>query len=286
MVLRVGYGIKPSDLPNVDIIVSGGGETLAANAAAAKVLGVPNVFCGNLRRLSVEHIRLVIAWSERFRSHPNYLVSLPPSPFVVPRAGSRALGRAPPRLVAVLIGGNTGPVRYDRVDWDNLLQFLRDAHKSHGLRWLVTTSRRSSRVIADALATMAADRSGGIEKFVDYRTAGPNTVAQIFSAADAVLVTADSSTMISEAVGACLPVVGVASTNGTAEKKEEEFRAFLAHNGWYGTLRLSELTPDTFLAALRKVKPRHKTVLEELAEGLRDRLPELFAPIGSMTSGR
>jgi mitochondrial fission protein ELM1 len=42
-----------------------------------------------------------------------------------------------------LIGGNSGAYRYRQKDWLQLTGFLRDAHRSHGIRWLATTSRRS-----------------------------------------------------------------------------------------------------------------------------------------------
>ena len=80
LILRLGFGIRADDLPAADVVVSAGGETLAANAAAAKVLGAPNIFCGRLRRLGPEHVKLVIVSLQRFAELPNHLVALPPSP--------------------------------------------------------------------------------------------------------------------------------------------------------------------------------------------------------------
>ena len=44
------------------------------------------------------------------------------------------------------------------------------------MRWLATTSRRSGRFIADALAAMAQTGEGGLETFIDFRTAGAGTL--------------------------------------------------------------------------------------------------------------
>ena len=125
-----------------------------------------------------------------------------------PRSASGAPIRPPE--IGVLIGGNSGAHRYGAEDWQQLISFLQDAHRAHGMRWLAATSRRSGSFIGDALAAMAARGESGLDTFVDFRTAGAGTLPQIFAAADAILCTDDSTTMISEAVGARLPVVSVA----------------------------------------------------------------------------
>jgi uncharacterized protein len=278
LVLRLAYGVDQSDLPASDLVVSAGGQTLAANAAAAKLLGVPNVFCGRLRRLAPQHVRLAIVSLERFQGLPNHLVTLPPSPYEVELPSRpEPLGPGkPPRLVGALIGGDSGSVRYGPEDWERLVAFLRTAHRRHGVRWLASTSRRSGAQITDALAALAAEGNGPIERFIDYRTAGPGTLKQILTTVQAILVTADSSSMISEAVGAGLPVVGITCDNDRMEEREAEFRRLMVRKGWYRALSFAELEPDTFLAALAEVKPRRTSALDELATALRERLPELF----------
>jgi uncharacterized protein len=280
LILRLGFGIRTEALPTADVVVSAGGETLAANAAAAKLLGVPNVFCGRLRRMSPEHVKLVIVSLERYGALPNHLVSLPPSPIDTPPAagaGSR-FGRAdPPARVGVLIGGNSGAHRYGTEDWLQLTRFLREANRAHGIRWLAATSRRSGDFIGDTLSAMAANKKGGLEAFIDFRTAGPGTLPQVFAAADAILCTDDSTTMISEAVGACLPVVSVTPAATFLEAREAEYRQFLANKSWYRLLPMPKLTPDSFLGALEEITPRTSSQLDELAAALSGRLPDLFA---------
>jgi mitochondrial fission protein ELM1 len=278
-ILAMGYGLGLPDLPKTDIVVSAGGETLAANAAAARALGVPNIFCGRIRRLAPQHVQVILVSLERFGSLPNHLLTLPPSSIEMARPnGERAqLGPAnPPKSVAVLIGGDSGAISYRATDWEGLLRFLRDAHQSQGVRWLVTTSRRSPSDVADALAKLTRDPASGIDKFVDYRASGPGTLAEILKAADAVLVTADSTTMTSEAVAAGLPVVGVLPDRAMPEEREVEYRAFLAGQGWYRSLAISQLTAPRFLDALSEVKPRQTSALDELASALASRLPQLF----------
>jgi hypothetical protein len=283
LILRLGFGVRADRLPAADVVVSAGGATLAANAAVAQVLGTPNIFCGRLRRLGPEHVKLVIVSLQRFAALPNHLVALPPSPIdagaaaAADKSTAARFGRAnPPARVGVLIGGDSGAHRYGTEDWLHLIGFLQDAHRLHGVRWLAATSRRSGSFIGDALAAMAAKGEGGLETFVDFRTAGAGTLPQIFAAANAILCTDDSTTMISEAVGARLPVVSVAPADSALEAREAEYRDFLAGEGWYRALPLSKLTPETFLAALEEITPRTSSQLDELAQALSRRLPELF----------
>ncbi len=282
LVLWLGYGVRREALPAADVVVSAGGETLAANAAAARLMDAANVFCGRLRRLAPEHVRVVIVAQERLAAQPNHLVALPPSPIEGRRsplpAGTPHLGRQnPPRLAGVLIGGNSGAFYYSVRDWTDLIRFMRETHRQHGVRWVATTSRRSGPFIGDALAQMAGESGSGLERFVDYRTSGPGSVQDVFAAVDAIVCTDDSTTMISEAVGAQLPVVAVRPDANTLEEREREYRDFLAHKGWYGAVPISQLGPESFLAALEGISPRMSSPIDELADALRQRLPELIS---------
>jgi uncharacterized protein len=282
MVLRLGYRIDGTALPAADLVVSAGGETLAANAAAARLLGAVNIFCGRLRRLAPAHVRLAIVSLERFAGLPNHLVCLPPSP-IEPRATARVAHSAPfgpgnpPRIAGLLVGGNSGRLRYREADWQRLAQFMREAHRQFGIGWMATTSRRSGAFVGDTLAAMAGEPGGPIIRFIDYRTAGPGALAEIFAQSDAILCTEDSTTMISEAVGAGLPVVTVGPDRSRLEAREVEYRQFLEHQGWYRPLKLAALTPNAFLGALAQVRPRKTSQLDELATALGRRLPDLFA---------
>jgi mitochondrial fission protein ELM1 len=281
-ILRIGYRLAAHALPRADIVVSSGGETLAANVAAAELLSVANVFSGRMRRLAPARVSVNLVSLERLATHPNALVCLPPSP-IAPLAGrvARRLGRHhPPRHLGVLIGGNSGSYRFRPADWRHLTEFVTQAHRAVGLAVLATTSRRSDRHIAEALAALARAPGSGIETFIDYRQAGPGTLAEIYAAADAILCTDDSTAMISEAIGACLPVVAVRPASGRLAGQEREYRDLLAARGWYRPLPLAELTVDTFLTALEEITPPASGPLDTLARELARRLPQLRLPHG------
>jgi hypothetical protein len=82
--------------------------------------------------------------------------------------------------------------------------------------------------------------------------------------------------MLSEAVGACLPLLAVAPEARALETREAEYRQLLAERGWYRSLSLAQLTSDTFLAALEEITPRTNSAREELAAAIGRRLPGLL----------
>src|SRR6476619_4651317 len=145
-----------------------------------------------------------------------------------------------------------------------------------GTRWLVSTSRRTPDFVADRVAEFAKDESV-IAHFIDYRTAGPGTLPDVFRKAEVIVCTEDSSTMVSEAVSARLPVVGVAPKAHRFTDAESAYREFLVRNNRCNVLPIASLTPETYAAALSEMDPTTEIPLDALAAKLKARLPALFA---------
>lgn len=279
--LRMAYRIDADALPKADLVVSAGGETHMPNICVARFLGVPSIFCGSLLRgLEPEHFSLIISSYDRDAASPRHMVVLKPSaidpdalgrPAAVPRYGPELH----PRLAGLLIGGNAGPFRYRRQEWELLLGFAAEVSKAWGTRWLVSTSRRTPAHVADRIAELAKDDSV-VARFIDYRTAGPGTLPEIFAKAEIIVCTEDSSTMISEAVSARLPVVGVAPAAHRFTDEEQDYRSFLIRNGWCRVLPIAALTPATLATALSEIEPLKENPLDALAAKLKERLPALF----------
>jgi len=279
--LRMAYRIDAEAIPQADLVVSAGGETHMPNLCVTRLLGVPNIFCGSLLRgLGPENFSLIISSYERDVASPRHLVVLKPSsidpdalgrPAVVPRYGPDKH----PAVAGLLVGGKAGPFRYKRQEWERLLSFMAEVSKAWGTRWLVSTSRRTPDTVADRIAELAKD-DGVIARFIDFRTAGPGTLPEIFASAEVIVCTEDSSTMISEAVSARLPVVGVAPKAHRFTAEEKDYRNFLMKNGWCRVLPIADLSPDAFAGALAEIEPLQENPLDALAAKLKERLPELF----------
>jgi mitochondrial fission protein ELM1 len=279
--LRMAYRIQADELPKADLVVSAGGETQMPNICVTRLFDVPNIFCGALLRgLGAENFSLVISSYDRDATSPRHMVVLKPSaidpdalgrPASIPRYGP---GNHP-HLAGLLIGGNAGPIRYRAGEWERLLDFAKLLSQAWGTRWLISTSRRTPGHVADKVAELARDQSV-VERFIDYRTAGPGTLPEIFGEAEMIVCTEDSSTMVSEAVSARLPVIGVAPAAHRFTDEESAYRAFLVRNNWSRVLPIAALTPDTFAAALSEIEPIKENPLDALAARLKERLPALF----------
>ena len=280
--LHMAYRIDAEALPRADLVVSAGGETQMPNICVTRFLDVPNIFCGSLLRgLGSENFSLVISSYDRDAGSARHMVVLKPSPIDPDMLGRPAsvplYGREKhPRIAGLLIGGNAGPFRYRRDEWGQLLDFAKHLSKAWGTRWLVSTSRRTPDHVADRIAELAQDKSV-VARFIDYRTAGPGTLPEVFAKAEVIVCTEDSSTMVSEAVSARLPAVGVAPQAHRFTDEESAYRALLVRNNWCRVLPIVSLTPEAFAAALSEIEPIKENPLDALAAKLKERLPALFS---------
>jgi hypothetical protein len=82
--------------------------------------------------------------------------------------------------------------------------------------------------------------------------------------------------MVSEAVSARLPVIGVAPEAHRFTDEESVYRAFLVRNNWCRVLPIAGLAPDSFAKALSEIEPIGQNPLDALAAKLKERLPQLF----------
>ena len=285
LVLNIGYGLRAASLPPADLVVSAGGQTIAANVACARILGAANIFCGSLRHVAPDTMSLTISSYAAHAQLPRHIVTLKPSgidPDDLPPCADTAIALTPdmssaPKIAGCLIGGQSGQFTYDKTDWDHLVEFLHAAQDTSGTGWIVSTSRRTEDDIADRLAALAAQSDGPIVEFIDFRCAGPGTLPSLFARAEAILCTADSSTMISEAVCARRPVIGVTPRHHSFTSAEAQYRQFMEDNNWTRTRALSELTPQSWRQDLKQIAPLEQNHLELLAARLETHLPGLFA---------
>ncbi len=279
-ILKWGYNIRASKLPPVDLVISAGGETQIANIAVTECLGVKNIFCGSLRNVSPENFSLIVTSYERFQSEPRYLVTLKPSTI-----DPDALGRPkdvpvysadnPPRLAGLLIGGDSGLFHYGEDEWLRLLDFVSQVSEAWGTKWLISTSRRTDKRVGYAIQRLAQQPSI-VEDYIDYNTAGPGTLSKIFSQSEVIVCTEDSSTMISEAISARLPVVGVAPEDHSFKSDEQFYRDMMLRNNWCRFVMIGGITVERFGQVLSEIKPMQANHLDQLAVSLKEKLPEIF----------
>ena len=277
--LRLIYGLAPSQVPSADVIVSAGAETLPASAAIARLNGVPNVFCGSLRHFHPDSFRLVLTSYPSHADRPRHVMVLKPSALSrkeLARSAALLSAGAVPQVMALLLGGNSRECQFQAEDWSKLLDLTEHAYQALGIRWVVSNSPRTPENVSDFFAAHSAAGSEAIITFVDVRVTGPGTIGQVLEPAEAVVCTDDSSSMVSECISAGRPVIGVQPQRVRFTPEEQGYRQYLIQNGWYRTIPISVLTPDVLLDEIARIRPLGEDPLDRLASILQEHLPELF----------
>ena len=184
-----------------DLIVSSGGQGAILAASLAKRFAARWIFCGDCSGIDRSRLDIVVSPVSRTGDslwvRSEILFSEPlPEPNPVER-------KTDPRLAAVLIGGPSRSHRYAEEDWVGLAQGLRRM-ADDGWRFLLTTSARTP---ADVEARLRRELpADALRRAVWWHDAPERLARQFLADADTVLVTQDSLTMTSEAIGAQKPV--------------------------------------------------------------------------------
>ncbi|MBB2205158.1 mitochondrial fission ELM1 family protein [Gluconacetobacter takamatsuzukensis] len=201
--------VDPIDAGAAGLVFSVGGTGGAVGAAlrgpGRRVVQIQNP------RMRLDRFDLVVANRHDEISGPNVLLSRTALHGVSPErlAAARVewqprLGHLPRPLVAVLLGGSNGRFRLDEAVATRLAAQLSDMMRRDGVGVAVTPSRRTGegvcRIVRDALSPL-----GGWV----WDMCGDNPYLGLLACADAVVVTQDSVSMVSEAVAGMAPVMVV-----------------------------------------------------------------------------
>ncbi len=197
----VGERARPGAL-----LFTAGGTAGAVGAAqrrhGARVVQVQNP------RLRLNNFDLVVANAHDGLSGPNVIVTRT----ALHRATAARLSAArdvwtarlahlPRPLVAVLVGGSNGRFQLEAAEAEMLASQLADMMAADRLGVAVTPSRRT----AQAVRTCLANRLGPLGAWV-WDFTGENPYYGLLACADAIVVTMDSISMISEAAATAVPV--------------------------------------------------------------------------------
>lgn len=202
MLFRLYYGIEaPTAQAGCGLLVSTGGDTLVANVLLARMLRTPNVFLGKRSPWTDIGIRLLFISAGKPVPGRAVLLALPPSntPLQV-----SAPPRTPPATVAVLIGGDSNEYRWQEDDFRALADALNALCARHGVRLLLTTSRRTG-ARGDELLRNGL-RAEFLAEATWYATAPRPVMRDYCTQADIILCSEDSGTMLTEAIQFGRPV--------------------------------------------------------------------------------
>ncbi len=261
LVLAWLYGI--TTIPKVDVIVSAGGNTLAANIALSKLTGAPNIFTGTPRHVGGVQFSLVLTPYKSQANFPNTAYALKPCALDPDAFPAPKRWPAAPFRIAVFVGGPTPAADFWQLDWQALGKLMWAMEKRFGVRFVVVTSRRTPTEVYDQLEPLIA-HTAIIDRFIDHRKAGTGSIAEAY-AADAIFATSDSMSMITEGVAARRPVI-VLAPERTKPFRDNEAVDSLAADNRLAVLPVREATPEQVAAKLATLEPMKENHLDRLAD--------------------
>lgn len=247
--LRRLYGIDTALVRRPDIVIGSGQVTIAAGILLARHFKAPLVFSGAVEGYDTRDVALQLVNSRRRASEPRSTYAPIPSlidPDTLPAPRRLA---APSDLagadIALLVGGTAYRRRYEAAEWEALERLVREVAAQFGVRWRVGTSPRTPAEVSDRLGAM--HMRGEIADFLDFRAAGAGSAHALFRA-DAMVVTADSTSMLAEGLAARRPVVALKSTRVHKHYADEVIAAMAGPS--LAVLPLADVTAGQFAETL------------------------------------
>lgn len=250
------------------LIVSAGGRTSFANVWLARHFGVPNVFAGSLRGLRPDLFGAVLTLEPIAGADNNIVLTVPPSPVDADALAGRTVpgcDSAHP-CWALLIGGDGAGYRYTDADWIALGRLLVQTADRYGIRWLLSTSPRTGRA-AERLLRDAVPESC-LAAAAWYGRDPADRVMDFLAAADRVLVTEDSMTMLTEAISAMKPVYSLRPAHAGPNARYRHVMQRFEGEGLVARFDIGELAARPETLEQVRCRPLKQPPLEQLARQL------------------
>jgi len=247
--------LRAVELPDPgDTVVIGAGGTAAVVGSALRRPGRPVVQVQH-PRIDPARFDLIVVNRHDELTGPNIVVTRTALHRASPARLAEAaavwaprLAHLPRPLVAVLVGGSNGRFRLDAVVASALGASLADMMRADQVGLALTPSRRTSEEAQVALRRAVAPLGGWV-----WDMDGENPYFGLLALADAIVVTEDSVSMVSEAVATPAPVL-LAGLPGRS-RRIRRFNQYLQEDGrvrpFAGRLELWPVSPidDTQAAA-------------------------------------
>ena len=251
-----------------DVIVSAGGNTSFANVLLSRYFDVPNVFLGSRRRIPADRFSAHITL-EPAGAASNIVVQVAPSvvdPTELP--GRAAIFRDERKLDtercwALAIGGDGAGIAYGPEDWRRLGEWMNRTAVDHGIRWLVSTSRRTGGEAETILE--ATLRPETIAYAVWWNRNPERVLLGMFGCATRLFVTTDSMSMISECIGTERPVTLIRCGNGQHAARYQAALDRYVESGLCAVTHL-DAVPDIGAHATHRIAAIHEDQLDQLIE--------------------
>ena len=190
-----------------DLVISSGGKSVFAARTFAARHGVPYVYLGEQKRFPNGWFDVIVSPvpdDPRPNAVRTELLPTPVSPRTVEQAAA-AHARPDGRLWAAVIGGASRSHRYQPEDWRQLAQSMNALADREGIRWLITTSRRTGAEAETILRETIPQKA--VADAIWWSEKPRRELHAFLGMAEIAFVTQDSVTMVTEAVASGRPVV-------------------------------------------------------------------------------
>ncbi|WP_444959587.1 ELM1/GtrOC1 family putative glycosyltransferase [Microbulbifer sp. VVAC002] len=194
---------NPSFKRKPDLIISFGGNSVAANIALTKKTQCMNIAIGNIYSFRKTDFSLTLSTKEDIKKSRQYLPFSRIDVNLCKALGDNLKKKHHKPFYTLLIGGNGSGYKYTRKDYIDLIEELKKIAIYQNISWLISTSRRTPKYVAELIeSNMPFDTCFNL---LDYEA--PNaSLEEILGASEAVFITEDSSSMISEALALSKPI--------------------------------------------------------------------------------
>ncbi|MFD0915089.1 ELM1/GtrOC1 family putative glycosyltransferase [Pseudahrensia aquimaris] len=262
-------GLDVGSIPfKPDIIISTGGACLGASVMAAQVFNAVNIHSGSTRGFSDSDFSVVLHLNPSFSDRSNYIIGLKPSAIQpIPRAADQKSG------LALLIGAPTSSHPFSKAEWSALVSWLEKTE----FQLEILSSPRTPLAWTNDLLRVSSSNSARI-MFRNFQSEGVGGVAEALASSMGVMVTADSNSMIAEAVAAQVPVVSL-EPSSYGKVPDVEYNQLLRSNGWVETLKIEIISDEQIAKKIATCTPMTENHLDTLVKNLREKLPQLFGSL-------
>ena len=194
-----------------DVIVARLQSSEHAAAALKHWYSIPAFFVGEPENLDPTCFDLVFTTRDEPKFPNQVLLETAPSHLTVPGyVGEQvpAIEAANGPIWTFLIGGAKPCFPFSAEDVRHWIEFILKAHKEEGVRWCISTSRRTDPWMEEMMRS-ALDGTPAILDATWWSELPRETLATYIKHADLCFVTAESQSMISDCIALMTPVVGI-----------------------------------------------------------------------------
>jgi mitochondrial fission protein ELM1 len=220
---------KPQHRP--DLIISFGGNLVALNAALRTYWQVPAIAMGNTYSIPSDCFdgRVTITGRESPQCLASKVALCRIDPLSAQRQGQTlATKLGCDRSWALLIGGPSSRYHYTENDWHRLGQNLQYLSQQHNRRWLLTCSRRTPQVAKKILRRYVNEQNTLATVKLGHELDRDITIEAMLGAAQRIVCTEDSLSMVTEVCAVNKPVVTVRPENTRNQGVHAETMSYMA----------------------------------------------------------